>query len=83
MATQIYRLTCVLYLYGLNAGTRHEAVSIIADSVKEAIDLANLYRASLPSAALSAATLTDAVGAVISLEQNSESNANHQRKLKG
>ena len=47
-------------------------MSIIADSIEEAIELAKLYQGSLPSAALSAATLTDIMGAVIWRERNGE-----------
>ena len=65
MAAQTYRLTCTLRRCGLNAGTRCETVSIIADSIEEAIELAKFYLGSLPSAALSAATLNDITGAVI------------------
>jgi hypothetical protein len=69
MAAQIYRLTCTLRRDGLSADTRCETVSVIADSVEEAIELAKLYRGSLPSAAISGATLTDVIGAVIWPEQ--------------
>lgn len=69
MAAQAYRLILTLHLGGLNAGTRCETVSIIADSIEEAIELATLYQGSMPSAALSAATLTDITGAVIWAEQ--------------
>ena len=72
MAVQTYRLICTLYRGGLNAGTRCETVSIIADSIEEAIELAKLYQGSVPSAALRAATLTDITGAVIWAEQRSE-----------
>lgn len=72
MAAQTYRLTCTIHLGGLNAGTRCETVSIIADSIEEAIELAKLYQGSLPSAALSGATLTDITGAVIWPERSGE-----------
>ena len=72
MAAQIYRLTCTLHFDGLNAGTRCKTVSIIADSIEDAIELAKLYQGSLPSAALSAATLTDITGAVIWPERRGE-----------
>jgi hypothetical protein len=72
MAAQTYHLICTLHLGGLNAGTRYETVNIIADSIEEAIELAKLYQGSMPSAALSVATLTNITGAVIWAEQCGE-----------
>ncbi|WP_165486534.1 hypothetical protein [Methylobacterium sp. GXF4] len=47
-------------------------MNIIADSIEEAIELAKLYQGSMPSAALSVATLTNITGAVIWAEQCGE-----------
>ena len=72
MAAQTYRLACTLQPGGLNASTRCKTVSIIADSIEEAIELAKFYQGSLPSAALSDVTLTDITGAVIWPERRGE-----------
>ena len=72
MAARTYRLACTLQPGGLNAGTRCETVSIIANSIEETIELARFYQGSLPSAALSDVTLTDITGAVIWAEQRDE-----------
>ncbi|MCJ2021295.1 hypothetical protein MKK84_28415 [Methylobacterium sp. E-065] len=71
MATQVYRLTFVLRLTGSDAGTTQQAVTIAAPSMDEALELAQFYRAGLPSDAIASARLIDMAGEVIWSEQDS------------
>ena len=69
MATEAYRLTFILHLAGSDAGTTQQTVTIAAGSTNEAVELAQFYRAGLPSEAVMSAALTDADGAVLWSEQ--------------
>lgn len=60
MAMQAYRLTITLRLARSNADTTRLTVSIAAGSTDEAVDLAQFYRAGLPSEAVISVTLTGA-----------------------
>lgn len=65
MATQAYRLTFILRLVGSDAGTTQQTVTIATETTGEAVELAQLYRAGLPSEALVSATLADGAGHVL------------------
>lgn len=69
MATQAYRLTFILRLAGSDAGTTQQTVTIATETTGEAVELAQFYRAGLPSEALVSATLADAAGHVLWSEQ--------------
>ncbi|MGU3668422.1 hypothetical protein ACLBX9_29935 [Methylobacterium sp. A49B] len=71
MATQTYRLTFILRLSGSDADTTRQTVTIAAETIEDAVDLAQFYRAGLPSGAVISATLTDTNGAVLWSEQDS------------
>ena len=69
MATQAYRLTFILRLVGSDAGTTQQTVTIATETTGEAVELAQFYRAGLPSESLVSATLADAAGHVLWSEQ--------------
>lgn len=69
MATRAYRLTFLLRLAGSDAGTTQQTVTVATETLDEAVELAQLYRSSLPSEALVSAALADAAGRVLWSEQ--------------
>ncbi|QGY03537.1 hypothetical protein MMSR116_17825 [Methylobacterium mesophilicum SR1.6/6] len=69
MATQPYRLTALLLLAGSNSDTTQQTVTIAAETTEEAVELAQVVRAGLPSEAVVSATLTDTNGTVLWSEQ--------------
>jgi hypothetical protein len=71
MVRQGYRLTFVLLLAGSDLGTMQQTVAVAAESPDEAVEVAQRYRSTLPSAAIVSAILADATGAVLWSEQNS------------
>lgn len=70
MATEAYRLTFILLLAGSDLGTMQQTVAVAAESPDEAVEVAQRYRSTLPSAAIVSATLADATGTVLWTEQN-------------
>lgn len=65
MTTSAYRLTFVLRLAGSDADTTQQTVTIAAETVDEAVEAAQSYRADLPTEAVISVTLADAAGDVI------------------
>jgi hypothetical protein len=70
MAIQAYRLTFVLRLAGSDSGTTQQTVTIAVETPDEAVELAQFYRAGLPSESVCSAELTDTSGAEIWSERD-------------
>lgn len=71
MAMQAYRLTFILRLSGSDADTTRQTVTITAETIEDAVEAAQFYRAGLPSEAVVSATLKDTNGTVLWSEQDS------------
>jgi hypothetical protein len=70
MAIQPYRLTVVLRSAVSDAGPTRRTATIAAETAEEAVELAQVFRAGMPSEAVVSATLTDTAGAVLWSERD-------------